>query len=113
MLINKKDIIRINQEVGESGHLSNSGSLEFALNAIKHRKSWLYEVSYLVRSIIVDHVFKDGNKRTALAIIIAYFEDKKIEYDNERILDIIEKIAKKNINNVNKVMRLIKNAIIF
>ncbi|MFC1697991.1 hypothetical protein ACFL1H_06635, partial [Nanoarchaeota archaeon] len=65
-MINKKDIIRINQEIGETGELSNESSLDFALHMIKHKKSWLYELSYLIRSILVDHVFKDGNKRTAL-----------------------------------------------
>ena len=70
MLINKKDIIAINQEIGENGLFQNESSLDFALSIIKQKRAWLYELSYLVRSLLVDHVFQDGNKRTAFYIIL-------------------------------------------
>lgn len=112
MEINKKDIIAINIELGETGEFNNEGSLEFALHIIKHKKSWLYELSYLVRSILVDHAFRDGNKRTALALVLLYFEDKGIECDKERIVKTIHSISKKNINDINKIERMIKNGTI-
>lgn len=111
MLINKKDLIRINQEVGSNGRLVNESSLDYALNITKHRKSWLYELSYLVRSLLVDHVFEDGNKRTALALILVYFEEKHIRYDRNKVSFVVHKIAKKNINNVIRIMELIKSGI--
>lgn len=110
-MINKKDVIRINQEIGETGRLQNESSLEYALSLIKHKKSWLYELAYLVRSLLIDPAFVEGNKRTALAIILTYFEDK--EYDKERMVKIILQISKKNIKDVNKIMRMIKSAIIY
>ena len=112
MLINKKDIIRINQEIGESGRFSNESSLDFALSIIRQKKSWLYEVSYLVRSLLVDHVFIDGNKRTALAILMFYLEDKNLQYDKEKLMRLVWIISKKNIKDINKIMRVIKNVII-
>lgn len=111
-MLDKKDIIRINQEIGEDGQFNNEGSLEYALSIIKHKKSWLYELSFIVRSLLVDHAFKDGNKRTALIIMITYLEDKNLEYDKERLTKIIWGISKKNINDINKIQRLIKSAII-
>ena len=77
-MINKKDIISFNIEIGEKGELHNESSLDFALGIIKTRKSWLYELSYLARSLLVDHAFTDGNKRTALALVLTYFDDKGI-----------------------------------
>src|SRR3989344_117210 len=108
-MINKKDLIAINIEVGETGELQNPGSLDFALEIIRHKKSWLYELSYLVRSIIVDHSFRDGNKRTALALILTYFNDNDLECDKQKIVHIVHKISKKNIKDINKLMRLIKS----
>lgn len=111
MLLNKKDLVRINQEIGANGKLSNENSLDYALSVTKQRKSWLYELAYLVRSLLVDHVFEDGNKRTALAIILSYFEEKGVKYDRNRVPAIVHKIAKKNINNVTRIMELIKSGI--
>ena|SRR3989338_5345446 len=112
-LINKKDIVGINQQIGESGEFHNEGSLDFALSIIKQKKSWLYELSYLVRSILVDHVFKDGNKRTAMILAATYLQDKKLEYDKERIERVFWKIPKKNITDINRIARLIKSVIIY
>ena len=111
MLINKKDLIQINQEIGATGKLINEGSLDYALNIIKHRKSWLYELSHLVRSLLVDHAFEEGNKRTALVLILSYFEEKGVKYDRNRMSLVVYKIAKKNINNVTRIMELIKSGI--
>lgn len=112
-MINKKDIIRINQEVGETGNIQNESNLEYALSIIKHKKSWLYELAYITRSLLIDHAFTDGNKRTALALILTYFKDKDQKYEKEKIAKIILQISKKNIRDINKIMRLIKSAIIF
>ena len=112
MLINKKDIVGINKEVGCNGQFSNESSLEFALSIVKQKKSWLYELSYLVRSLLVDHTFQDGNKRTVAVIITTFLEQKNLDYDRERITKVILKLSKKNISDINKIMRLIKNVIV-
>jgi len=109
IFINKKDIIRINQEFSD-GSLQNESSLDYAISTLKYRKSWLYELSQLVRALLLDHTFRDGNKRTALALLLLYLEEKNIRYDEERLLKTIEKITRKNINNINRIMELIKDA---
>lgn len=111
--INKKDIVGLNQEIGENGRFHNEGSLDFALSIIKHKKSWLLELGYLVRSLLVDHVFEDGNKRTAMAIVGVYLTDKNIEFDIDKISAVLWKISKKNIIDINKIVRAIKGAIIY
>lgn len=111
ILINKKDIIGINQNIGEDGKFNNESSLDFALSTIKHKKSWLIELSYLVRSLLVDHAFKDGNKRTAMALTGTYMEDKGVEFDMDKLTKQVLNISKKNITDINRIMRLIKSAI--
>ncbi len=112
MNLNKKDLIGINQEIGSNGKLHNEDSIDFAFSIVKQNKSWLYELSYIIRSLLVDHCFEDGNKRTAIIIIITYFESNNLEYDKDKLIKIVWSIAKKNTSDINKIMRLIKNAII-
>ena len=110
--LNKKDLIGINQEIGGNGKFHNEDSLDFALSTAKHKKSWLYELSYIIRSLLVDHCFEDGNKRTAITVIITYFENNDLDYDKDKLTKTVWKIAKKNITDINKIMRMIKNAIV-
>ena len=128
--LNKKDLTGINQEIGSNGKFHNEDSLDFALSTAKH-KSWLYELCYIVRSLLVDHCFEDGNKRTAITVIITYFESNDLDYDKDKLTKTVWKVAKKNITDmsvnrkaisehaqkqevfdINKLMRMIKNAIV-
>ena len=109
--LNKKDIVAFNQEAGEKGLLNNESSLDFALSLAKTKKNWLYELSYLTRSLLVDDVFVDGNKRTCLLTIIYFLEKNKKEYDREKLTPLIKKIAKNSITNPLMIMRLIHNVI--
>ncbi|MEK6846329.1 MAG: type II toxin-antitoxin system death-on-curing family toxin [Nanoarchaeota archaeon] len=109
--LTKKDLIRINQEVGERGQFQNESSLDFALSQVKYKKSWLYELAYLLRSLLTDHIFEDGNKRTALALSILYFEEKELEWDGERLIKNIHLLAKHHHKSIEKISRVIKNAL--
>lgn len=104
---NLKDVVRLNQEAGESGELRSSSSLDFALKMTKQNKGWLMELSYIVRSILIDHPFIDGNKRTAYLLCVIYFEDNNKRFDKQRIMETMHLIAKKNINSVDKIGRLL------
>ena len=110
--LNKKDLIGINQQIGSNGKLHNEDSIDFAFSIVKRGRSWLYELSYIVRSLLVDHCFEDGNKRTAIVVIMTYFENNDLDYDKDKLINKVLKIAKKNISDINKIMRMIKNAIV-
>lgn len=107
MEINKKEIIKINKKLG--GNLSRNGSLDFALDRIKDEKRNVFKkVAYLVRAIIVDHPFSDGNKRTALEIIIKELNKKDIKCDIKKLTKAIVKIAKRNIHQIIKIERMLR-----
>lgn len=109
-MIDKQDIININKEF-DNGNLINKSSLEFALSSLRHSKDWVKQLSYLVRAILIDHVFEEGNKRTASALMMAIIEEHKLGYDPYKIDKIIIEILKKNINDITKIRRMIKDAI--
>ncbi|MBW2981445.1 Fic family protein [Candidatus Woesearchaeota archaeon] len=103
------EIVNINKKFAK-GIVMNKSSLEFALSSIK-TKAWIDQIAYLVRAILLDHVFEDGNKRTAAVIIIIYFTELEIGFDPQKIAEIILNIITKNINDINKIKRMIKNVI--
>jgi len=111
LLLTKKDIIAFNQQIGEAGEFNNESSLDFALSIAKTKRNWLYELSYLVRSLLVDHVFIDGNKRTCLLVMVYYLEENKKKFDKNSLLLVIKKIAKNNITNPLMIARLIYNVV--
>lgn len=101
---NLEDIININKIIGEKGTIINKSSLEYALSKINNEK--LKSLSILIRAIIVDHPFIDGNKRTALAILL-----NEYDIDPDLAIKSIVKIAKKSINNIDKIEKIILNLI--
>ena len=80
---------------------------DFALDIVKTKKNWLYELSYLVRSLLVDHVFQDGNKRTCFLVMIYYLEINRKEVNKYRINSLIKKIANHNITRPLLIAELI------
>lgn len=86
------DIVNMNKQF-DTGALVNSSSLEFALSAIKRKGSWLEQLAFLVRALLVDHPFKDGNKRTATALVLAYFDENNVQFDKDRTIRTIINIS--------------------
>ena len=110
-MYNIKDIIRMNQEIGEDGLLLNRSVLEFALDRINKEKSWLRQSAFIIRAIICDHAFHEGNKRTAYIFIAAMFEMHNYEYDGATLVRSIHAISRENIVDITRIERLLQNAI--
>ena len=108
-MFTKQDIIKVNKEF-DKGIVINNSSLEFAVSHLAHSKSWLSQCAYLVRAILVDHIFEEANKRTAAAVMIAYFKAQKLPYDIYKTDKIVVDMITKNTTDLNKIKRMIKNA---
>jgi len=104
-----KHVIIINK-LFSNGNIRNKGSLSFALSSIKNKSS-LDQLAYLVRAIITDHAFEDGNKRTAIAIVGAYYTELEIGFDNRKIRKLVLDVSSKSIANIPKIRRMIKNVV--
>lgn len=109
MLLSKKAIININEEF-ENGHVINENSLDYAITTARKSDNWLKSLAIVVRAILIDHVFEEGNKRTAAGVIMIWLEMENLHYDKTRINRLIIMILKKNITSLNEIMELIKNA---
>lgn len=110
MEIRKEDIIRVAKGFG--GNLRNSASLDFALDKQKHQKIGDYKkLAYLLRALLVDHPFSDGNKKTAMYVAFSFAEEYRKTVDDELLKHHLLSIASKNITNVRAIEERIKNAI--
>lgn len=110
MKISKEELLRINHGFG--GNLRSDASLDFALDKVKNKKLGPYKkVAYLVRAILVDHPFSDGNKRTAAYVALNFASEYHKQVDMELLSHHLISIAKQNINDIKKIEWRIKNAI--
>lgn len=110
MKIGKKELLRINQGFG--GNLRSDSSIDYALDKLEDKKLGMYKkLAYLLRAILVDHPFSDGNKRTAAYISLKFATEFKKQVDTELLTHHLVSIAKQNIHNIRKIERRLKNAI--
>jgi prophage maintenance system killer protein len=110
MKISKEDILRINQGFG--GGLRNDSSLDFALEKQEDNKLGVYKkLAYLLRAILVDPPFSDGNKRTATFLCMAFADEEGLQIDKELLLHQIVSIAKNNLAEIRAIADRIKIAI--
>jgi prophage maintenance system killer protein len=110
MKISKEELIRINQGFG--GNLRSDSSLDYAIEIQDNNKLGDYKkLAYLLRAILVDHPFSDGNKRTAMYLCLRFAEEDKKQIDRDLLLEQIISIAKNNIIEIRNIEWRIKNAI--
>ena len=109
-MIKMNDLIEINM-LFDKGRVINESSLDFAIAEANATKDWIKQLAYLTRAILIDHAFEEGNKRTAAALIKGMVDVHKLACDMYKVDSIIIKIIKENIADINKIRRLIKNAI--
>ena len=110
MDISKQELLRINSGFG--GSLRNDASLDFAIDKQKDKKLGDFKkLAYLMRAVLVDHPFSDGNKRTAMYFALKFTEGSKMQVDRELLLHQIISIAKNNINEIKNIEWRLKNAI--
>ena len=109
-MITADGLIEINKKF-DNGNLVNKSSLEFAISSTYKTKDWVKQLSYIVRAILIDHVFEEGNKRTAAALVFYFFEAYQVAYDPYKVDKIIAEITFKNISNIEHIRRKLKDAI--
>ncbi len=107
-MLSKKDIIEMNK-IFHIGKLSNESSLDFALSQVYRSKNWLKTAAVLSRAILIDHVFEDGNKRTAAGAIASIMELNGVDYSPTKMNKAVVMIAKENITSIKKLEQVILN----
>ena len=109
-ILTKKDIIGLNMEF-ENGNLNNEASLDFALGYARQTENWTKALALIIRAILVDHVFEEGNKRTAALLMKAYAEYEGFGTYDSRVVRMIKEIILRNITSINRIEEMIKDGI--
>ena len=109
-MLSKKDIIDINRSFS-NGTVINSSSLDCVVKEQARSRNWLRTAAMFSRAILIDHVFEDGNKRTAAAVIMLLMEMHSLTPDPESIPRIVTEILMKNLASVRQIERCIKDGI--
>jgi len=108
--LTKKDLIAFNQQFAD-GTLINEASLDFALSYSQKTENWTKALAWLIRAILLDHVFEEGNKRTAALLLRTYIEFEGNQARNDQITRMIKEIIFRNTTSINKIEEMIKDAI--
>jgi len=110
MDIGKEDLLRVNKGFG--GNLRSDSSLDFAFEQILNKKLGSFKkLAYLIRAILVDHPFSDGNKRTAAFVSFAFAKEQNKQVDRDLLLHHLVSITKKNISEIRNIEWRMRNAI--
>jgi len=110
MNISKEDLLRINEGFG--GNLRSDSSLDYAIDMQENKKLGEYKkLAYLLRAILVDHPFSDGNKGTATFLVLNFAEQNQKQVDRELLIHQILSIAKQNINNIRNIEQRLRSCI--
>lgn len=108
--VSEKDIVAMNLLFDE-GHVVNRGSLEFAVSSANQEKSWLKSTAVLVRAILIDHIFEEGNKRTAAVLMMGAIGREGLSFDRDKVTKGIALLLKKNTTSIESIQKVIKDAI--
>ena len=109
MKILVSELEKINREFEPASRLKNPGSLEFAAEHASRTADWRKQLAYLLRAILVDHAFEDGNKRTAAYLVTYVMEQNKAMHNDDKVKKLVIKIAAENITNINKIARIVQD----
>lgn len=83
-MFDAKFIINANKALADNGELLNSGSLHSAFSSLQYVDDDFLKACYIARSVLLNHPFVDGNKRTAFFLLCVAAEnlDYKISINN-------------------------------
>ncbi|OIO66417.1 hypothetical protein COY28_06275 [Candidatus Woesearchaeota archaeon CG_4_10_14_0_2_um_filter_57_5] len=108
--LTKKDIIALNQQF-DQGSLHNEASLDFAITYARQTSNWQKALAYLARAILLDHVFEEGNKRTAALLIKTYAEYEGHATFDDKVLEMVTKMILKKVTSIRKIEEMLHDAI--
>lgn len=111
ILMELVDLIEINK-IFSDGKILKESEIKFTLSTIKENRNWQQNLTYLVETIICGHTFLNGNKRTAAALILYYFNKHKVIYNKNLIAKAVIAVAKMKKPNFKKIQREINKCLI-
>lgn len=107
-MVTTQTVVWVNKKFS-TGSLINKNSLDYA---IKTESSKIFgNLPYIIRALLVDHCFEDGNKRTAAFLLVNFCEENRIEVNQEKIIKTTINISRSNPKNIEKIRSMMKYAL--
>lgn len=107
----------IEQDEEATPGILDEGSIEFALDSIKHGHygrspgTVIEKAAHLMRLIARRHEFADGNKRTALYTTEEFLDRNGYEFDyNEDVVDLLVNLSKGDDMDTEDVVKYIRRS---
>ena len=97
------NIIKTNRRHG--GALVNRSNLDFAVQSANKEKNIYKSNAHLIRGIVVNHPFLDGNKSTVSEVVLKRFAKRGIKCNKKLFEQGIVDIARSNEGDINKIKR--------
>jgi len=104
--VTKEQIVKTNAVYG--GRPRPSNSLDYSVERANEEKKFFKKLSYLVRSMTSDHSFIDGNKRTAITIVLTEFQEEGIKVDKYALQRTMVNLSKTGEGDLNKIERKLR-----
>ena len=92
--ITPESLVEFNKTVGETGLILKPNELESVYSSIDYYEADSLKIASVVRSLIKNHPFKDGNKRTAVLFLFISSKLHNLKLsDDQRLFEVIVEIA--------------------
>lgn len=75
-MYNPELLIELNKSIGKDGSLLKKNELESCFSSVDYYDSEFEKVCSIARSVILNHPFKDGNKRTAIWLVLTHLSNE-------------------------------------
>lgn len=109
-MLNVTNLVEINKNFAK-GEIDKNEVINYSILKINDTENWVEQIAWLFHALLSENCFKDGNKETAIAILLTVMEIKKLPINQDKILNIVLVISRNHITDINRIKRLIKEVV--
>ncbi|SFO06092.1 Prophage maintenance system killer protein, partial [Formivibrio citricus] len=100
--LTQEQIIEINKKTSGGG-VPLTGSVDTVLANMSYREGFENQAAAAIRDIAGSHLFQDGNKRTAQAVVELFAKENGVKIDSQALRAIIDEAGKGSLGNLSTV----------
>ena len=94
--IDKANVIEYNESINESAWWCKDELLAFCFSSYYYYDNELEQISSIFRGLAKNHVFSNGNKRTAAAVLTIFLLQNGYEIDENDLISLTEEVVNNN-----------------
>lgn len=94
--IDKANVIEYNESINESAWWCKDELLAFCFSSYYYYDNELEQISSIFRGLAKNHVFSNGNKRTAAVVLTIFLLQNGYEMDENDLISLTEEVVNNN-----------------